>query len=175
MQPSDKQKVIKHLSRICSSNSWLHVHHALKLVTTALSEAKTQRLDRFPEAEQTPCVAIILKPVTELGEVTWPKSHLIICNVNVKEAAELCFFFGITVSGLPSALKLGLSRNSRIINFLYSYCISPCNYPKATVEKLSKGLQKESGKESQINSWDKKSDLLHKANKTEEMKVFFLI
>lgn len=143
----------------------MHVHHGLKLVTTALSEAKKQRRDRFPEAEQTPFVAIILKPVTDLGKATWPKSHLIICNVSAKAAARLCFSFGITVPGLPNALKLGLSRNSRIINFPCSHCVSLCNYPKATVQRLSRGLQKESGEESQINSWDKKSDLLHKANK----------
>lgn len=143
----------------------MHVHQGLKLVSTALSEAKKQRRDRFPEAEQTPFVAIILKPVTDLGKATWPKSHLIICNVSAKAAARLCFSFGITVPGLPNALKLGLSRNSRIINFPCSYCVSLCNYPKVTVQRLSRGLQKESGKESQINSWDKKSDLLYKANK----------
>lgn len=152
IQPSDKKEVTKYLSRIPSSNSWLHLHHGLKLVTIALSEAKKQRLDRFPEAEQTPFVAVILKPVTELGKVTWPKSHLIICNVNAKEAAQLCFSFGITESGLPNALRLGLSRNSCIINFPCSYCISLCNYPKATEERLSKSLQKHCGKENQINS-----------------------
>lgn len=165
IQPSDKQKVTKHLSRIPSSNSWLHVHHGLKLVTTALSEAKKPRLDRFSEAEQTPFVTIILKPVRDLGKGTRPKSHLIICKVNVKEAEQLCFSSRITASGLPNTLQLGPSRNRRVINFPCCDCITLCNYPKATVERLSKGWQKESGKESQINSWDKKSYLLHKANK----------